>query len=163
MLLEFGASVQRRVSGWVTNTAIRTSAEKNPSPHQPSRRSGPAPALCTSCAAGDCRCGMRRTTPRPEVDKVRRPVDDDRRRGTGAFRIWTRRSCAEQYDLSVLSGWLLLRLRAPACFPAPLIRSAFPNQRVQIRTISATGSFVPPERLRRTPAARHRRFTPTLF
>jgi hypothetical protein len=32
---------------------------------------------------------------RPEVDKVRRAVDDDRGRGTGTFRIWTWRSCAE--------------------------------------------------------------------
>ena len=46
-----------------------------------------------------------------EVDKVRRAVDDDRGRGTGTFRIWTRRSCAEEDDLSVLNGGLFLRLR----------------------------------------------------
>jgi hypothetical protein len=31
----------------------------------------------------------------PEIDQVRRAVDDDRGRGTGSFWIWTRRSCAE--------------------------------------------------------------------
>src|SRR5687767_15831617 len=48
---------------------------------------------------------------RPEVDQVRRAVDHDRGRGTRTFRIWTRCSCAEQYDLSVLGGYLFLRLR----------------------------------------------------
>src|SRR4051794_10843182 len=62
----------------------------------------------------DAQLGRCRDTPHdpwPEVDEVRRPGDDDRCRGTGAFRIWSRRSCAEQYDSSVLRGRLLLRLR----------------------------------------------------
>src|SRR5688500_4783301 len=38
------------------------------------------------------RCRDAPHDPRAEVDQVRRPIDDDRCRRSGAFRIWTRRS-----------------------------------------------------------------------